>query len=214
MFRSKLWSQGRSERLLFLFLFLFFLRLHLKLGDVSAQPRDRQQGWKNQHNHEVCQAEIYIYIYICNERSSKSELLTLRTSSINHPALPYKIKHISENHLLFHYYYYYYCYSFQNMPREISLIIYHELTAIPAHWSLLIPHKAGDTKGKVIHAIGTPFTGYNLEIKEYDVSKTKKKNTRWFRLDALMSVGCPILTPRPRGSRLRALARSRWIRLE
>jgi hypothetical protein len=29
-------------------------------------------------------------------------------------------------------------------------------------------------KGKVIHTIGSPFMGYQLEIKEYNILKTKK----------------------------------------
>lgn len=57
--------------------------------------------------------------------------------------------------------------------RDVSLLIYHEngpkLT--PDHWVLFIPSKNDFDQGKKIHAFGTPFTGYQLEIKEYDISK-------------------------------------------
>jgi hypothetical protein len=65
------------------------------------------------------------------------------------------------------------------MARELFLVVYPEKKHdVPAHWSMFIPHVDGDVKGKVIHAIGTPFTGYELEIKEYDISQTKKPHEK------------------------------------
>jgi len=78
---------------------------------------------------------------------------------------------------------------------------------------MFIPHTDGDVKGKAIHAIGSPFTGYQLEIKEYDISKTKKSHKK-ISLGSIDEVGCPILTPRPRVLSLPGSARSRWIHLE
>jgi len=61
------------------------------------------------------------------------------------------------------------------MARELFLVVYHENTRVPAHWSIFIPHTNGGMIGKVIHAVGSPFQGYKVEIKEsYDISKTKK----------------------------------------
>ena len=60
------------------------------------------------------------------------------------------------------------------MSRELFLVIYPETKPVPAHWSMFIPNADGDVKGRIIHAIGSPFVGYKVEIKEYDISKTKK----------------------------------------
>jgi hypothetical protein len=64
------------------------------------------------------------------------------------------------------------------MTRELFLVVYHEKKEVPAHWSMFIPHTNGGVTGKVIHAVGSPFTGYQLEIKEYDISKTKKSHEK------------------------------------
>jgi len=64
------------------------------------------------------------------------------------------------------------------MTRELFLVVYHEKQKVPAHWSLFVPHKDGDVQGKIIHAVGSPFQGYQLEIKEYDISKTKKRHEK------------------------------------
>lgn len=63
--------------------------------------------------------------------------------------------------------------SFQNGSRTILSGLSRE-KHVPTHWSMFIPHMDGDVKGKIIHAVDSPFTGYQLEIKGYDISKTKK----------------------------------------
>jgi hypothetical protein len=40
---------------------------------------------------------------------------------------------------------------------------------------MFIPSQDGQVQGKIIHAVGSPFQGYQVEIKDYDISKTKKR---------------------------------------
>ncbi|KAE9369001.1 hypothetical protein N431DRAFT_513439 [Stipitochalara longipes BDJ] len=61
------------------------------------------------------------------------------------------------------------------MARELFLVVYRQQG--PAHWSMLIPHENGVVKGKIIHAVGNPFQGYEVQIKpDYDLSKTNKRH--------------------------------------
>jgi hypothetical protein len=62
------------------------------------------------------------------------------------------------------------------MAREIFLVVYAEKkNYVPAHWSMFIPHVNEGVKGEIIHAIGNPFIGYQLEIKpDYDISRTRR----------------------------------------
>ncbi|KAI9679789.1 MAG: hypothetical protein M1817_004803 [Caeruleum heppii] len=67
------------------------------------------------------------------------------------------------------------------MPRQVSLIVYPipkgpQGTVNRAHWAVFVPQADSEHKGKVIHVVGTPFTGYGLEFKrEYDYIVTKRK---------------------------------------
>jgi hypothetical protein len=63
------------------------------------------------------------------------------------------------------------------MPHQATLLVYHESrTKTPAHWCIFIPSSANPSIGTVIHAVGNPFQGYNLEFKRnYDVSKTRRR---------------------------------------
>lgn len=62
------------------------------------------------------------------------------------------------------------------MPRSISLLVY---PANPTHWnnrdhwSIFIPTDINHrTTGKVIHVVGSPFTGYGLEFRRnYDLTE-------------------------------------------
>jgi hypothetical protein len=58
--------------------------------------------------------------------------------------------------------------------REILLVVYSEKrNNVPAHWSMLITDEIGGKKGTKIHAIGSPFFGYAVEMKDsYDLSTT------------------------------------------
>ncbi|KAL2075352.1 hypothetical protein VTL71DRAFT_295 [Oculimacula yallundae] len=62
------------------------------------------------------------------------------------------------------------------MTRELFLLVYHAngKVPVPAHWTMFIPHTDGAVTGKKIHAVGSPFIGYRLEIQEYDISKTRR----------------------------------------
>ena len=61
------------------------------------------------------------------------------------------------------------------MTREIFLVVFPQ-KKVPAHWSMWIPAFDGavDVEGKIIHVIGSPFHGYTLEIKQYNISKTTR----------------------------------------
>jgi hypothetical protein len=60
---------------------------------------------------------------------------------------------------------------------EVFLVVYPERGNVPAHWGMLVPSQNGAEQGKMIHAVGAPFTGYTVEIKpSYDLGKTKKRN--------------------------------------
>jgi hypothetical protein len=61
-----------------------------------------------------------------------------------------------------------------NMTREIFLVVFPQ-NKVPAHWSMWIPESDGAVEGKIIHAIGSPFQGYKLEIKSYNISKTARR---------------------------------------
>lgn len=50
------------------------------------------------------------------------------------------------------------------MSREIYLLVFPQRNT-PAHWSIFIPEANSVVKGKVIHVVGSPFTGYKLEDK-------------------------------------------------
>jgi predicted Co/Zn/Cd cation transporter (cation efflux family) len=50
--------------------------------------------------------------------------------------------------------------------REILLVAYSEKrNNVPAHWSMLITDEIGGEKSTKIHAIGSPFFGYEVETK-------------------------------------------------
>jgi hypothetical protein len=64
------------------------------------------------------------------------------------------------------------------MPHELQLIVYHEISRAPAHWTMFIPDSAEAVDGKIIHIMGKQDAGYRLEIKQYDISRTRKRYTR------------------------------------
>lgn len=60
------------------------------------------------------------------------------------------------------------------MSREIFLLVFPQRNTA-AHWSMFIPEANSAVKGKVIHVVGSPFTGYKLEFKRnYDTTKTNR----------------------------------------
>jgi hypothetical protein len=95
------------------------------------------------------------------------------------------------------------------VSREIFLIVYNEKRAAPAHWSLFIPHQNGTMLGKIVQAVGSPFHGYDVEIKpNYNLAATRKlyekillANVKESSLGAIESkaseVPAPGVSPRP-----------------
>jgi hypothetical protein len=64
------------------------------------------------------------------------------------------------------------------MPRRpLHLLIYPSAGGhTPAHWSLFIPSLPNRSLGKIIHAVGTPFTGYALVFKRnYNLETEERK---------------------------------------
>jgi hypothetical protein len=63
------------------------------------------------------------------------------------------------------------------MPRRIDLIVYTNPKL--SHWALFIPAVGTPDVGKIIHVVGTPFSGFGLEFKRnYKLDKTKRKFRR------------------------------------
>ena len=62
------------------------------------------------------------------------------------------------------------------MPRPLRLIVYHTNGTVRAHHSLFIPLTTNPRTGKIIHAVGTPFTGYGLVFKRnYDLDTEDRR---------------------------------------
>jgi hypothetical protein len=48
-------------------------------------------------------------------------------------------------------------------------------TGRPAHWGIFIPTTGSATKGKMIHVVGNPATGFTLEFKRnYNIGQTTR----------------------------------------
>ncbi|KAK6853769.1 hypothetical protein PG990_009106 [Apiospora arundinis] len=67
------------------------------------------------------------------------------------------------------------------MTHNVSLIIYHGAAVakqVPAHWAIMVAPSDDPMTGRVYHAIGNPFQGYQPEIKEsYDLEATRRRHT-------------------------------------
>ncbi|KAK4139038.1 hypothetical protein BT67DRAFT_459800 [Trichocladium antarcticum] len=49
---------------------------------------------------------------------------------------------------------------------------------VPAHWAILVTPVEDGTAGQVYHAVGSPFTGYQVEVKpSYDLSETSRTHS-------------------------------------
>jgi hypothetical protein len=84
------------------------------------------------------------------------------------------------------------------MPHELQLIVYHERSGAPAHWTMLIPDSAGALEGKIIHVIGNQDTGYQLEIKHHDISRTWRSYTK-LAMESIHDDWLPHLDSKARG---------------
>lgn len=60
------------------------------------------------------------------------------------------------------------------------MLVYHDGKGkVPAHWGVFITDEEDDKKGTVYHAIGSPFQGYQVDVKiQYDLSKTKRRHSK------------------------------------
>lgn len=67
--------------------------------------------------------------------------------------------------------------SLEVMTRPIFLLVYPTINQrTAAHWAIFIPYLNEVTIGKVIHAVGTPFTGFGVEFKRnYDYATTGRR---------------------------------------
>jgi hypothetical protein len=66
------------------------------------------------------------------------------------------------------------------MVLYVYLVAYHERgrRVVPAHWAILVVNRENGTRGPVYHAVGSPFTGYEVEVKPvYDLAQTAKRYT-------------------------------------
>ena len=86
--------------------------------------------------------------------------------------------------------------------REVLLLVYPEDPRTRAHWAMFVPEKNGSVKGTLIHVLGTPSTGYGLEIKPYDLSHTKENyhkvslgNFEESKVDLLVKISTIVPTP-------------------
>lgn len=67
------------------------------------------------------------------------------------------------------------------MVHYASLLAYHDQgrRRAPAHWAVMVTPTEGGDVGNVYHAIGSPFHGYQTDVKvQYDISKTRRRYTR------------------------------------
>lgn len=64
------------------------------------------------------------------------------------------------------------------MTLYVYLVVFPESVKTPAHWAVLITPVENGKVGQEFQAIGSPFHGYNLEVKEeFDLSKEFKKHS-------------------------------------
>ena len=79
------------------------------------------------------------------------------------------------------------------IAQQLHLIVYHERSRriVPAHWALLLTDGEDDDakQGPKYHAVGSPFTGYNVEVqRHYNPAETN-------RLHSLVLLGSILLPP-------------------
>lgn len=56
------------------------------------------------------------------------------------------------------------------MVKRLCLVVYHERSrrVVPADWAVLLTDGEDDaTEGPKYHAVGSPFTGYKVEVQSY-----------------------------------------------
>ncbi|KAM5487993.1 hypothetical protein MaudMau93_004387 [Microsporum audouinii] len=62
------------------------------------------------------------------------------------------------------------------MTLYVYLVVYPKSKSVPAHWAILVTTIKDGKSGQVYHAVGNPFQGYSVEVKDsYDLSRTLKK---------------------------------------
>ena len=62
------------------------------------------------------------------------------------------------------------------MTHDIFLLVYPENQHIPAHWAVFVPKQQGASIGKIIHVIGSSFTGFRVQInKNYNIALTRRR---------------------------------------
>ncbi|KAK7996660.1 hypothetical protein PG989_004700 [Apiospora arundinis] len=69
---------------------------------------------------------------------------------------------------------------FITMVQYVSLIAYHESgrRRVPSHWAIFVRAREEILEGRVYHAIGNPFQGYALEIKEsHNLAASRRRYT-------------------------------------
>ncbi|KAK4206312.1 hypothetical protein QBC37DRAFT_435126 [Rhypophila decipiens] len=56
------------------------------------------------------------------------------------------------------------------------LLVYHERRSVPAHWAFFVTDEENGQSGRVYHAVGSPFTGYQVEVKpSYSLANTRRR---------------------------------------
>ncbi|KAK4163997.1 hypothetical protein QBC43DRAFT_353693 [Cladorrhinum sp. PSN259] len=66
------------------------------------------------------------------------------------------------------------------MVKHLYLVAYHEKgrRPVPAHWALLLTDDDDVKEGPVYHAVGSPFTGYQVEVKpRYNLELTTRRHS-------------------------------------
>ncbi|KAK2791103.1 hypothetical protein FQN52_005059 [Onygenales sp. PD_12] len=65
-------------------------------------------------------------------------------------------------------------------PRDISLIAYRSTPTQRAHFAVFIPSASDPGVGTIIHVVGAPMAGYQLEFKRnYSPGSTQRAHTRY-----------------------------------
>jgi|SRR5688572_6706898 hypothetical protein len=97
------------------------------------------------------------------------------------------------------------------MVLYVWLIAYHATSRrrSPSHWAIFVTRREDGLKGDIYHAVGSPFQGYDPEVKlGYKLEDTRRQYTRIFlgRIDEgwnqylrqiAGSIPCPGISPTP-----------------
>ncbi|KAK4152097.1 hypothetical protein C8A00DRAFT_35224 [Chaetomidium leptoderma] len=98
------------------------------------------------------------------------------------------------------------------MPAQMVMYAYllmYPKPRVPAHWAVFVTPVEDGTVGQVYHAVGSPFTGYQVEVKpSYDLSETKRAHLLVFLgyideswqdqlAESAQSIKAPGVSPKP-----------------